>query len=47
MLWSKSDHKNYGFVLLLYLFRDINSSKSEKGDTTKLWHAGFIYKQKK
>ena len=47
MLCNKSDHKKYGFVLVLYLFRDISSMKLEKGDTAKLSHAGFIYKQKK
>ena len=45
MLWNKSDHKKYGFVLVLYLFRDISSFKSEKGHTAKLSRAGFIYKQ--
>ena len=44
MLWNKSDHKKYGFVLVLYLFRDISSLKSEKGDTGKLSRTGFIYK---
>ena len=47
MLCNKSDHKKYGFVLVLYLFRDISSMKLEKGDTAKLSRAGFIYKQKK
>ena len=47
IFWNTSDHKKYGFVLVLYLFRDISSSKSEKGDTTKLSRAGFIYKQKR
>ena len=37
MFWNKSDHKKYGFVLVLYLFRDINSFKSEKGDNIKLY----------
>ena len=46
MLCNKSDHKKYGFVLVLYLFRDISSFKSKKGDTTKL-SQGFIYKQKR
>ena len=46
MLWNKSDHKKYGFALVLYLFRDIGSFKSEKGDTAKLLRIGFIYKQK-
>ena len=32
-------------VLVLYLFRDISSFKSEKGNT--LSHTGFIYKQKR
>ena len=45
MLCNKSDHKKYGFVLVLYLFRDINSFKSEKGDTAKLSRTSFIYKQ--
>ena len=47
MFWNKSDHKKYGFVLVLYLFRDISSFKSEKGDNTKLSHTSFIYKQKR
>ena len=33
-------------VLVLYLFWNISSFKSEKGDTAKLSRAGFIYKQK-
>ena len=37
MFWNKIDHKKYGFVLVLYLFRDINSFKSEKGDNIKLY----------
>ena len=45
MLCNKSDHKKYGFVLVLYLFRDISSFKSEKGNT--LSHTDFIYKQKR
>ena len=47
MFWNKSDHKKYGFVLVSYLFWDISSFKSEKGDTTKLSRTGFIYKQKR
>ena len=43
IFWNTSDHKKYGFVLVLYLFRDISSSKSEK-DNTKLSRAGFICK---
>ena len=43
MLWNKSDHKKCGFVLVLYVFRDISSFKSEKDDTTKLSRKGFIY----
>ena len=46
MVCNKSDHKKYGFVLVLYLFRDISSSRSEKGDTAKLSRPGFICKQK-
>ena len=30
MFWNKSDHKKYGFVLVLYLFRDISFFKLEK-----------------
>ena len=30
MLWNKSDYKKCGFVLVLYLSRDINYFKSEK-----------------
>ena len=37
MFWNKIDHKKYGFVLVLCLFRDINSFKSEKGDNIKLY----------
>ena len=47
MLWNKSDHKKCGFALVLYLFRDISSFKSGKGDTAKLSRTGFIYKQKR
>ena len=46
MLCNKSDHKNYD-VLVLYLFQDVSSLKSEKGDTAKLSRTGFIYKQKR
>ena len=47
MLWNKSDHKKYGFVLVLYLFRDISSFKSEKGDNIKLSRTDFLCKQKR
>ena len=47
MLYNKRDHKKFGFVLVLYLFRDISSFKSEKVDTAKLSHTGFIYKKKR
>ena len=47
MFWNKSDHKKYGFVLVLYLFWDISSFKSEKGDNIKLSRTGFLYKQKR
>ena len=47
MLCNKSDQKKYGFVLVLYLFRDISSFKSEKGDTAKLSRTGFSYTQKR
>ena len=47
MLWNKSDHKKYGFVLVLYLFQDISSFKSEEGDTAKLSRTDFVYKQKR
>ena len=46
MLYNKSDHKKFGFVLVLYLFRDISSFKSKKVDTAKLSRTGFIYKKK-
>ena len=46
MFWNKIDHKKYGFVLVLYLFRDISTLKSEKGDNIKLLRTGFLYKQK-
>ena len=38
--------KNIGFVLVLYLFRDISSFKSEKGDNIKL-HVQASYINKK
>ena len=47
MLYHKNDHKKYDFVLVLYLFWNISSFKSEKGDTAKLSHTRFIYKQKR
>ena len=47
MLWKKSDHKKYGFVLVLYLFRDISSFESEKGDSIKLSRTSFLYKQRR
>ena len=43
MLWNKSGHKKYGFVLVLYLFLDISSFKSEKGDSAKSSRTGLIY----
>ena len=45
MFCNKSDHKKYGFVLVLHLFRDISSFKSEKGDNIKLSRTAFLYKQ--
>ena len=46
--WNRSGHKKYGFVLVLYLLRDISSFKSEKGDNIKLMsRTGFLYKQKR
>ena len=45
MLWNKSDYKKIDFVLVQYLFRDISSFKSEKGDVAKLSRTDFIYKQ--
>ena len=36
-----------GFVLVLYLVRDIISFKLEKGDDIKLSYTGFLYKQKR
>ena len=47
MLWNESGHKKYGFVLVLYLFRNISSFESEKGDTAKIPCTSFIYKQKR
>ena len=35
------------FVLVLYLFRDIISFKSEKDDDVKLSYTVFLYKQKR
>ena len=37
----------YGFVLVLYLLRDISSFKPEKGDNIKLPRTGFFDKQKR
>ena len=39
--------KKYDFLLILYLFRDNKSFKSEKGNNIKLPRTGFLYKQKK
>ena len=47
MLCNKGDLKKYGFVLVLYLFREISSFKWEKDDTTKLSRTAFIYNQKR
>ena len=47
MLCNQSDHQNYDFVLVLYLFRDISSFKSEKGGTAKVVQASFINKKDK
>ena len=47
MFWNESDNKKYGFVLVLHLFQDISSFKSEKGDNIKLSSTGFLYKQKR
>ena len=47
MLYNKNDHKKYDFVLVSYLFWNISSFKSEKGDTAKLSHTRFIFKQKR
>ena len=44
MFWNKSDHKKYGLALVLYLFRDISSFRSEKGDNIKLSRTDFLYK---
>ena len=44
MLCNKSDRKKYVFLLVLYLFREINSFKSEKGGIAELSRTGFIYK---
>ena len=43
MLSNESDPKKHGFVLVLHLFRDVSSFKSEKGGTAKLSRTGFIY----
>ena len=47
MFWNKSDYKKYGFVLVLYLFRDSSSFKSEKGANIKLSRADFLHKLKR
>ena len=44
MFRNKNDLKKYGFVLVLYLFRDISFLKSKKGDNIKLSRTGFLYK---
>ena len=43
MFW----HKTLALFKVLYLFRDISSFKSEKGDNIKLSRTGFLHKQKR
>ena len=47
MFCNKIDYKNYGFALVLYLFWDISSFKSEKGNIINLSRTGFFCKQKR
>ena len=47
MFCNKLDYKNYGFALVLYLFWDISSFKSEKDNDIKLSRANFLYKEKR
>ena len=42
MFWNKSDHKKYGFLLVLYSFLDISSFKSEKGGNIKYHVQAFF-----
>ena len=48
MFWNEREHKKYGSLLVLYLFWDISSFKSEKVDKIK-YHvqAPFINKEDK
>ena len=45
IFWNNSDHEKYGFVLVLYLFRDMSSFKAD--DNVKLSCTGFLLKQKR
>ena len=47
MFSNKNDCKKYGFVSVLYLFWDISSFKSEKGDNIKLSRKDFFSKQER
>ena len=47
MFCNEKKHKKHGFDLVLYLFRDISSFKSENGDNIKLSRTGFLDKQKR
>ena len=42
IFWNESDHKKYGFVLVLYLFRDISYFKLENDDNIKLSSKGLL-----
>ena len=47
MFWNKLDHKKYGFALVLYIFWDISSFNSEKGDSIKLSRTGLFCEQER
>ena len=42
IFWNESDHKKYGFVLVLYLFLDISYFKLENDDNIKLSSKGLL-----
>ena len=47
IFWSNSDHKKYDFILVVYLFLDISSFKSEQNYNIRLSRTGFLYKQRR
>ena len=47
MVWNKRDHKKYGFVLVLYLFRDISFLNQKKVITSSYYvQVSFMSKKK-